>query len=224
VNARWGNIVAVMGGDMLLTVALGRLEELDRRITTLAVSTVAEMARAAIAEVEARGDLSLPLEQLRQIAEGKTGALFGWCGAGAALAAGEPKAVDRFEAFGRRLGVAFQIADDVRDLTGTDKGKPQYADVQSRTPSLPILLAAAKDDSIKKRLKESWAFTAMTPDRVRELGSAVVGSGAVQLAIEKVDAEINAAIDVLGPYAAVPGGHQLVAWAKKLAEGLQARE
>src|SRR5215831_3253152 len=173
VNARWGNIVAVMTGDLLLTKAMATLVAIDNRITEAAIATVAEMTRAAIAEVEARGDVALPLERLRQIAEGKTGSLFAWCGIAAAVLGEDPNAQRRFAAFGRRLGVAFQIADDIRDLTGTDQGKPQYADLSSRTPSVPILLAARRDEALRKRLKESWDFAAMTPDRVRELGTAI---------------------------------------------------
>src|SRR5450631_1326574 len=142
VNALWGNIVAVMGGDLLLCVALDELSTLDRAVTASAVATVAEMTRATIGEVEARGDLSLPPEQLRAIAEGKTGALFGFCGAAAATLTGKPEVARRFDTFGRHLGVAFQIADDLKDLTGGDPGKAPFADIRSRTPSLPLLLAA----------------------------------------------------------------------------------
>lgn len=223
VNARWGNIVAVMTGDILLTTALDKLARLEPRLTREAISTVAEMTRAAIAEVEARGDLSLPFERLRLIAEGKTGALFGWCGIAAALIAGDNEAGKRFDAFGRHLGVAFQIADDIRDVTGTDDGKPQYADVQSKTLSLPILIAASRDESLRRRLKEAWAFSAMTPHRVRELGTAILCSGAVDLAIEKMNEEIERGIEALGPYAHADTGAELVMWARKLAQGVALR-
>ena len=116
VNARWGNIVAVMGGDLILTVALGRLARLDWRLAQSAIGVVAEMTRGAITEVEARGELELPLARLRYIQESKTGALFGWCGVAAATLARDEAAARRFDAFGRHLGVAFQIADDIRDL------------------------------------------------------------------------------------------------------------
>ena len=87
VNARWGNIVAVMTGDLLLTIALTRLSAVDSSLTQELIGTVAEMTRAAIAEVEARGDLSVSMNQLRSICEGKTGSLFAWCGIAPALLA-----------------------------------------------------------------------------------------------------------------------------------------
>lgn len=223
VNARWGNIVAVMSGDMILSSALEMLTPVDPLIVADAIKLVQEMTRAAIAEVEARADLSLPLDRLRFIHEGKTGSLFGFCGMAAARLAGNLEAGRRFEAFGRRLGVAFQIADDVRDLTGTDEGKPQYADVQSKTPSLPILLAVSKDDGLRRKLKESWAFT-LNPERVKELGELIQASGALELAVEKLNTEIEAGIDALGPYGQSAGGSALVGWARKLAEGVAARK
>ena len=223
VNARWGNIVAVMSGDLILSTALHRLAHLDPRLTQSALSVVVEMSRAAITEVEARGNLELPLERLRFIAEGKTGSLFGWCGSAAAMLAGQPEAAQRFDVFGRRFGVAFQIADDIRDVLGTDPGKPRYADVLSGTPSMPILLAVAKDPGLKGKLKDAWAFTTVNPERTRAIGDAIEATGAVELAMERMNRELEAALDALGPYAQQGTGAELVDWARKLSVGIAAQ-
>lgn len=220
VNARWGNIVAVMSGDLLLSGALLRLAKVDARLTATALATVSEMTRAAIAEVEARGNLGLPLAGLRAIGEGKTGSLFGWCGVAAATVAGDEEAARRFDAFGRRLGVAFQMADDIRDVTGTDEGKPQYADLLSRTPSLPVLLATARDAKLKARIAEAWAWASLGAEKVRELGTAVLVSGALDEAVELMNAEIDAAVEALGPFAEREAGANLVVWARKVARGI----
>ncbi len=220
VNARWGNIVAVMSGDLLLSGALLRLANFDSRLSAKALATVSEMTRAAIAEVEARGNLDLSLASLRKIGEGKTGSLFGWCGVAAATIAGNDDAVKRFNAFGRGIGVAFQMADDIRDITGTDEGKPQYADLQSRTPSLPVLLAVAADPKLKKRIAEAWSFSSLTPERARELGTSVLVSGALDKATVMMNGELDAAVKALGPYAEHEIGANLVMWARALAQGI----
>lgn len=220
VNARWGNVVAVMSGDLLLSSALLRLSHADAVLTATALATVAEMTRAAIAEVEARGDLDLPLPRLFEIGEGKTGSLFGWCGVAAATLAHDAEAARCFDAFGRRLGVAFQMADDIRDVTGTDEGKPQYADLLSRTPSLPVLLAARRDPKLKARLADAWAWAALTPEKVRELGTAVLVSGAVDEAVELMNAQVDSAVGALGRYAALESGANLVGWARTLTRGI----
>ncbi|MBL8918901.1 MAG: polyprenyl synthetase family protein [Myxococcaceae bacterium] len=220
VNARWGNIVAVMSGDLLLSGALLELSKFDGRLAQAALSVVAEMTRAAIDEVQARGNLELTLDGLKAIGEGKTGSLFGFCGVAAALVGGDEEAVRRFDAFGRRIGVAFQMADDIRDISGTDEGKPQYADLQSRTPNLPVILAVQRDPRLKKRIAEAWGWTALTQDKVKELGTAVLVTGALDDATALMNQEIDAAVDALGAYAQRESGANLVMWARTIARGI----
>ena len=220
VNARWGNIVAVMSGDLLLSGALLKLSKFDPRIAQHALAVVQEMTRAAIDEVQARGNLELTLDGLKAIGEGKTGSLFGFCGVASALVAGDEEAARRFDAFGRRIGVAFQMADDIRDISGTDEGKPQYADLQSRTPNLPVLLAVQRSPLLKKRIADAWGWTALTQDKVKELGTAVVVTGALDDATVMMNAEIDAAVDALGSYAQRDSGANLVMWARTLARGI----
>ncbi len=223
VNSLWGNVVAVMSGDLVLTLALERLSQHDLGVMQEALACVAEMTRGTIAELEARGDLALPLERMRFIADGKTGALFGFCGAAAARFAKNEDAFERFSEFGRCIGIAFQIADDVRDLTGGDAGKPPFADLGSKTPSLPILIAAQRDSAVRRRIADAWAFGSMTPDRLRELGEAVLATGAVDEAIRRMKTEVCRALDIFAPYAEVPGGVELVALAHQLATAFDAR-
>ncbi|WP_224363010.1 polyprenyl synthetase family protein [Hyalangium versicolor] len=223
VNSRWGNIVAVMSGDLILSTTLLRLVQMDSRVAETGLSVVSEMTRAAIAEVEARGVMDLPMPQLRYIAEGKTGSLFGWCGKAAALLAKKQDAEARFDGFGRHLGVAFQIADDIRDILGTDVGKPQYADLYSRSPSMPILLALAKDEGLRRKLRDAWAFSSIAPERAQELGAAIIATGAVDMSLERLNAEIVSALDFLGPYSDTVGGQELVGWARKLSDGITAQ-
>jgi heptaprenyl diphosphate synthase len=220
VNARWGNIVAVMSGDLILSSTLLRLVKVDARLAQSALAVVSEMTRAAIAEVEARGVMDLPMSQLLYIAQGKTGSLFGWCGQAAALLANNPEAVQRFDGFGRNLGLAFQIADDIRDILGTDVGKPQYADLHSRTPSMPMLLALAKDDGLRRKLRDAWAFSSISPERAQELGAGIIATGAVDESLEQLNVAIEAALDRLGPFADTAGGQELVGWAHKLSAGI----
>jgi heptaprenyl diphosphate synthase len=220
VNARWGNTVSVLSGDLLLAGGLFELAKADPRLGTLSLATVQEMTRAAIAEVQARGNLSLSLADHRAIGEGKTGSLFGFCGRAVATLAGHEDAGRRFDVFGRRIGVAFQMADDVRDVTGTDEGKPQYADLSSRTPNLPVLLACRKDEKLKRRIDEAWRFGALGVEKVRELGTSVLVSGALDEAIAMMNAELDAAVDVLGEYGRTELGKNLVHWARTLARGM----
>ena len=58
----------------------------------------------------------------------------------------------------------------MRDFCAEDEGKPRFADLASRTASLPLLLAARSDLRLKAQIADAWGWSALTPARVRELG------------------------------------------------------
>lgn len=221
VNALWGNVTAVMTGDMLLTVAIDRLLAVNLDVARDSLNCLAEMTRGTIVELEARGNLALPLEKMRFIAEAKTGALFGFCGEAVADYAGDADARARFSEFGRRIGIAFQIADDLKDLTGGDPGKPRFADLNSRTPSLPILLAAREDPALAKEITDAWAADAMTGVRLTRLGEAVLGTRAFERALARMHEEIDAAVEAFAPYRGSAAGQELLGLARQLAAAFE---
>jgi geranylgeranyl pyrophosphate synthase len=91
-----------------------------------------------------------------------------------------------------------------------------FADFKSRTPSLPILLAAQMDEPLRRRIKDLWAFGSMADERVRELGTAVLATDAPRAALTLMDREIDAALDALGPLRDSPGANELTDWARRL--------
>jgi geranylgeranyl pyrophosphate synthase len=218
VNARWGNAVAVLGGDVMLCLSIRALCALPRVITDEAVDLVALMSRAAILEVEARGDIALTEARWRTIAEGKTGALFGWCGRAGAHLVGDHDALARFDACGRNLGIAFQLADDLKDITQSDSGKDRFADITNRNPSFALLTAWERSPALKAELGELWASDApISQERAQELGLKVLDTGAGETTRAAILHHVEAAFDALGPYRSRPGGDEVVAWATDLA-------
>ena len=118
-----------------------QIEHLPPQVTHDAVRLVAAMTRASMLEVMARGRVQLSESEWRTIAQGKTGALFGWCGQALARSMGEEPKGESFVRCGLRLGAAFQMADDLIDLLG-DAGKDRFSDILNRNPSWPVLAAA----------------------------------------------------------------------------------
>jgi octaprenyl-diphosphate synthase len=208
-NARWSNIVAVLAGDWVLSRALVLLQKYPPVITAKAVEVVAQMTGAAMREVEVRGDATLTLSGWRAIAEGKTGTLFAWCGEAAALLANDPAAGARFARFGMHLGVAFQMADDLKDLFGGDPGKDRYSDIRNRTPSMPIVLALEHSPKWKSELARAWDRGAMTQEEAAELGEALIASGAADTAVDALDREVALAFEALGPDRNQPWGLEM---------------
>jgi octaprenyl-diphosphate synthase len=215
-NARWGNIAAVLAGDLCLTLAFVQIREHPMVLTTEAVDTIEQMTRAAMDEAESRGRLELSLQGWRRMVEGKTGALFAWCGRCAARVAEAPDAIARFTDFGLHLGVAFQMTDDLLDLVGGSK-KDRFSDIRNREPSYPLLMAATESGQLRRRLEAAWAGEAVTAAQAQELGEAVVAGSAFGHTIDRIRSEVEAALKALGPYAATPSCGELAWWARGLA-------
>ena len=220
VNALWGNLVAVLTGDLVLTMAFGQIENHPRPVISEAIDLVSRMTHAAIAEVQARGRPELGIPAWRRIAEGKTGELFAWCGRSAAHVAGVPDAVERFGRCGVHLGVAFQLADDLIDLQEVGDGKDRFSDLRTRSLSFPILTAVASSDSVRENLAKAWQKPTLDMEEVLELGEEVLKTGAMERAGEEMEAEITAAIEALGPYRGRPGGAEIAEWAQRLSQGV----
>ena len=176
-RVRWSNTLSVLGGDFLLLRALDRVAELGCvELGGWHRATLRELLGAEVAQHLARRSKDWSVEGYLAIARGKTGALFALACAGPALCAHDPSSSAGLSRFGCELGVAFQIADDLRDLLGLDPGKPSALDLTDGVPSLPIRLAAAADGALRARL-EACATTGPAPEAVPELRRAVVSSG-----------------------------------------------
>lgn len=219
-NARWGNLAAVLSGDLLLTVALTQLRSHPPALHHAAVDTVAAMTRATLQEAGARGRTDLTPARWREIAWGKTGVLFGFCGTGAGILAGDAPSADRLGQACAHLGVAFQTADDLADLCGWTRGKAPGADLRNRNPTLPLLIAAHDHPPIREALRRAWARDPVDPEDAAHVAGLVRATDAVPRTLEALAAEVASAEAALAPWAAHPNVEQVLGWANSLvAEG-----
>jgi octaprenyl-diphosphate synthase len=217
VNARWSNCVAVLGGDAMLCTGLQLLEPYGMSLMQRALEVVAQMTRGVVLEVQSRRQTDITEATWRAIADGKTGILFGWCGWAPAELAGNADVAERFRRCGHHLGVAFQLADDLKDLTGADKGKPRYADIRTGTPAFPLVWATARSELVRERLSELWATDeALTDEEVHAAGALVLESGALEATREALRVEIDEALEALGEYAQREGGREIAGFAMQL--------
>ncbi|BBM85456.1 polyprenyl synthetase family protein [Candidatus Uabimicrobium amorphum] len=216
VNCKWGNKVAVLAGDLVLSLGFILLNKYVPDIHRTAVRVVDSMTRAAMLEVQARGRLDFKLDGWFFIAEGKTAKLFSWCGQAVGFYVGNEEVAARFEKCGKHLGIAFQMADDLRDLQGSDPGKERFSDIRNFNPSFPILKAASMDESLYREICENWKNPELDQEQVNKLGEAVLSTGVTELTIQALEREIEQAIDALGPYQNVPGTIEIVNWTKLL--------
>lgn len=212
-NAIWGNPVAVLAGDLVLTRALSILRPHGLAVVNKAIDVVDEMTRAVAAEVLGRGDADFTLAQWRPMAVGKTGALFGF---GAWLVAGHPERAGRFETALRHLGVAFQIADDLADLR-LDGSEAGLQDLDARNPSFPIMWALeSASPALREAVRAFWADASAPRETAVELARGLVGAGAIAVGREAASEEIRRAKAAFGPDVATPAVRQVLAWAESL--------
>jgi heptaprenyl diphosphate synthase len=215
-NSRWGNEVAVLSGDYLLSQGILMLGPYGAEPVHRAIEVVAEMSRATVAEVSARGRLDLGLEGWREMAVGKTGALFGFCGSAVALIAGDRGLAKSFDEVGRAIGVAFQLADDLEDLV--DRGASGCADIRDANPSFPVLWAALRDDGLHEELARLWRGRSVSPVEAHRLADRILGSAAVDATLAEIRQRVDVIESVLATQRRPDVTDTVVAWAHGLAQ------
>jgi len=159
----FGDAIAILAGDALLTVAFEivtrarpvsryDLREILREITVAAGSR--KLIAGQVADLEAEGR-TLSREQVRSIHENKTAALLTTSvRLGAMAANANPKQLAAVSAFGRALGLAFQVIDDILDVTQTSEklGKSAGKDLAAKKATYPAVFGLEKSRSEARRL------------------------------------------------------------------------
>ncbi|WP_029290212.1 polyprenyl synthetase family protein [Cellulomonas sp. HZM] len=143
----WGNSVAILTGDLLFARASSTVAGLGPEAVRIQSATFERLCLGQLHEtVGPRGDED-PVAHYRQVLADKTGSLIATSARLGAMFAGcAPDVVATVTAFGERIGVAFQLADDVIDLTsdGSVTGKTPGTDLREGVPTMPALLLRAR--------------------------------------------------------------------------------
>jgi heptaprenyl diphosphate synthase len=146
VNARYGNLVAIVAGDYLMARSAAIAAELGVEIAALLAQTLAGLTRGQVAEVRTCFDVTRDEQNYFQAIEGKTATLMASsCRVGALTAGRTPIEVDALTEFGRLFGMVFQLRDDALDVAADagDLGKPLGQDLAEGIYTLPTLIALA---------------------------------------------------------------------------------
>jgi octaprenyl-diphosphate synthase len=163
-NARWGNNLTVLFGDYLYTMSMGiALDEGDLTILKVLSDTTLSMIEGEIIGIEKEGVMHVTKEEALEITRRKTADLFAAaCRLPAHFAPrGDLVAAERLAEYGRCLGMAFQLIDDLLDYTGNeaDVGKPVLNDLREGKLTMPLLLAlprasASEQERVASVLRE----------------------------------------------------------------------
>ncbi|MCI0739149.1 MAG: polyprenyl synthetase family protein [Gemmataceae bacterium] len=143
INAAWGNQASILLGDYLFTHAFHLTSTLgDAEACRLIGEATNRVCSGELFQICQRGNLELAEEAYFAMIDGKTAELTSCCCRLGALYAGMPEqAVEALAAFGRSLGMAFQIADDLLDLVGEERkaGKSLGTDLEQGKLTLPLI-------------------------------------------------------------------------------------
>ncbi|MFJ8850669.1 polyprenyl synthetase family protein [Streptomyces sp. NPDC102437] len=141
-NSRWGNSVAVLTGDFVFARASHILADLGPEAVRIQAEAFERLVTGQILETAGPGDGHDPVEHYLEVMRGKTGSLVAVaCRFGAMMAGADESVVDILTQYGERLGVAFQLADDVLDIASDshESGKTPGTDLREGIPTLPVL-------------------------------------------------------------------------------------
>lgn len=196
VNSVWGARMAVLAGDLLVVSASRILAELGEREALTAAEAGERACGAVIAETADRFLLSRTEEAYMEVTGAKTAELLSLaCRLGAMQAGRGPEGEEALARFGWHLGLAYQVRDDILDLTATagNLGKPANSDIVEGIYTLPVIRALAREPALARLLRRG--LTASDAEAARRL---VLSCGAVDEARQVVDAHMDAALRHLG--------------------------
>jgi heptaprenyl diphosphate synthase len=157
VNARFGNLRAILSGDYLLAKASEIAASLGTEVAGLLAATIGRLCEGQVRELQMVFDVERDEDAYFGAIAGKTASLFASaCRIGGIVGGLDRDGIDAVTAFGRSYGMAFQIVDDVLDVVATEEqlGKPAGHDMAEGIYTLPVIRALAAGDDAAGELRE----------------------------------------------------------------------
>ena len=203
VNALWKNKVAVLVGDFLLSRGLIlSIENKDFNLLRIVTNAVKEMSEGELLQIEKSRRLDINESVYYDIIRQKTASLIASCCAvGASSSGAGEETVEKMRTFGEKIGMAFQIKDDLFDYGEMEIGKPLGIDIKEKKMTLPLIYALAHSGWLEKRRIISIVRNESdNPRKVKEVIAYVKESGGIQYAVEKMSQYHLEALTILDSF------------------------
>lgn len=185
INALWKNKVAVLVGDFLLSKGLLlSVENKDYHLLQIVSNAVREMSEGELMQMEKARRLDITEDIYYQIIRQKTASLIASCCAvGASSVSATEEVVQTMRLFGEKIGMAFQIKDDLFDYGEAEIGKPLGIDIKEKKMTLPLIYALSKASWLeKRRIIGIVRNESDKPKKVNEVIAFVKKSGGIEYA------------------------------------------
>jgi octaprenyl-diphosphate synthase len=200
VNALWKNKIAVLVGDYLLSRGLLlSVEHSDFHLLRIVSNAVKEMSEGELLQSYKARKLDLEEEIYYEIIRQKTASLIAaCCSVGASSVGSSEVEVEKMRLFGEKVGMAFQIKDDLFDFGDDEIGKPVGIDIKEKKMTLPLIFALRNTDWLTKK-KIIYLIRNRSKDNkaVQEVINFVKKSGGLEYAKEKMNEFYQEALAIL---------------------------
>ena len=200
INAIWKNKIAVLVGDYLLSKGLLlSTENNDFEHLKIVSEAVKQMSEGELLQIEKSRNLNLDEVVYFEIIRNKTASLLSAaCAVGACTTSNDNAIISRMKAFGEKVGIAFQIKDDLFDYGTDDIGKPTGNDIKEKKLTLPLIYTLNNIEKSKKReLINIVKNENNNPKRVKYLVDRVTETGGIQYAQDKMNFYRDEALRIL---------------------------
>jgi heptaprenyl diphosphate synthase len=218
VNARWGNLQAILAGDYLLAKASEIAASLGTEVAALLAATIGRLCEGQLTELQDTFNAARTEDRYFRSIAGKTAALFSTaCRIGGIVGDLDRDRIDAMTAFGASYGMAFQIVDDVLDVVASaeELGKPSGHDLVEGTYTLPVLRVLASPEGEALRALLGKPLTDAERIAAREL---VRSNGAIPAALDAAREHADRALAALGDAADTEAGAWLAATTNALVD------
>ena len=200
INALWKNKIAVLVGDYLLSKGLLlSLNNKDHEVLRLLSEAVRQMSEGELLQIEKSRNLNLNEEVYYEIINGKTASLLASaCAAGACSTFSDEASVEKMRVFGQKVGMAFQIKDDLFDYSNADIGKPTGNDIKEKKLTLPLIYTLNNCPAdIKRKIIRIIKNENTQKEKVAYVISLVEQYGGIEYANKKMNAFRDEALALL---------------------------
>jgi octaprenyl-diphosphate synthase len=203
INALWKNKIAVLVGDYLLSKGLLLcIDHKDFDFLEIISTAVREMSEGELLQIEKARSLDIDEEVYYEVIRKKTATLIASCCAlGACSVNASEVDVEKMRSFGEKIGMAFQIKDDLFDYGKRRIGKPTGIDIRERKMTLPLIHVMETCSSSERRwLKRNVKKYNTNRKKVNEIIEFVKSKGGLDYAVEKMHAFQNEANLILNTF------------------------
>lgn len=205
INALWKNRIAVLVGDYLVSRCfLTAIRNKEYQLLDFMATATEQIMEGELLQMEKARRLDIDESVYYDVIKGKTASLIASaCAAGTASVTQDETQIENARLLGEKIGMAFQIKDDLFDFGTDDVGKPVGNDIKEKKMTLPLIFALEKAPrSTKKKIIKIIKKNNNQPEKVAEVIDFVKGSGGLEYATEVMYRFRSEAFEILDRFPA----------------------